>query len=219
MRRMYEPMYDYGRGGYPREEYDERRTYRDRDMREHENEYDPRYENDYARRGGRRDYGYEDERKEYQGYYGDRPFYVEETEDYRSRRGGRMNGRMRERMDYRMDERMRRGGRRDRGHGMEHDDLEEWKMKLMHELEDSEKEIFKMDKVIKRAGDLRVDFSKFSEEELYVTVLMMYTDYKTTLGKGNVDVYIRIAKDFLCDEDASVQYGDKLMEYYEAIVK
>lgn len=46
----------------------------------------------------------------------------------------------------------------------------------------------------------------------------MYTDYKNTLGKGNVDIYIRLAKDFLCDEDASVKYGEKLAVYYEDIV-
>lgn len=44
------------------------------------------------------------------------------------------------------------------------------------------------------------------------------TDYKNTLGKGNVDIYIRLAKDFLCDEDASVKYGEKLAVYYEDIV-
>lgn len=66
--------------------------------------------------------------------------------------------------------------------------------------------------------DIRVEFNKFNEDEFYVTVLMMYTDYKNTLGKGNVDIYIRLAKDFLCDEDASVKYGEKLAVYYEDIV-
>ena len=75
-----------------------------------------------------------------------------------------------------------------------------------------------MEKVIKRAYDMSIEFDKFSEEEFYVTVLMLYTDYKDTIGKGNAEIYIKLAKDFLCDEDAELQYGEKLAAYYEDIV-
>ena len=75
-----------------------------------------------------------------------------------------------------------------------------------------------MEKVIKRANDMRIEFDKFSEEEFYVTVLMLYTDYKDTIGKGNAEIYIKLAKDFLCDEDAEVQKKKKLAAYYEGIV-
>ena len=34
----------------------------------------------------------------------------------------------------------------------------------------------------------------------------------------NVDIYIRLAKDFLYDDDASVKYSEKLAKYYDEIV-
>lgn len=200
----------YGsRGGY----ISSRRPMRDRgydDYRDYRDE-DERYNmDDYRMNGEDRDYGYGERGRQYRGYYGNSPFYMEELEspyDYRrdGRRGERAGRRMYGRRDYGMPELSRR-------------DVEEWKEKLIHSLEDSEKETFKMDRIIKRASELRVDFEKFSEEEFYVTVLMMYTDYKNTLGKGNVDIYIRLAKDFLCDDDAAVRYSEKLAKYYDEIV-
>lgn len=204
----------YGsRGGY----VSNRRPMRDRDYDEEQYErgyrgIDERYEYpDDMRMSGERDYGYSDRGRRYRGYYGNYPFYMEESEyPYGYERDGRRGERMerssnRRRRDYGMTELTRR-------------EVEEWKEKLLHSIDESERDAFKMDRIIKRASELRVDFEKFSEEEFYVTVLMMYTDYKNTLGKGNVDIYIRLAKDFLYDDDASVKYSEKLAKYYDEIV-
>lgn len=225
MKRMDEYMREDGRnpygsrGGY----VSGRRPRRDRaseyddgyDRAGYDREYDGRYDySEDSRYRDERDYNYDERSREYRGYFGDNPFYLEQMDmPYDMRRG----------RDYRvgrgMTRGMFRGGRRDyESHNMTAHDVEEWKEKLYRQLDDSDKESFKIEKIIKRASENRVDFSKFTEDEFYVTVLMMYTDYKNTLGKGNVDIYIRLAKDFLCDEDASVKYGEKLAVYYEEIV-
>lgn len=210
-------------------EMDEREMYDERNMPRDER---GRYT---SSRGGRgRDYEMEDEGKRgyerryndnrmypdehysgagYRGNWGNTPFMVERTgypydmmgED--GRRGGRRGGR-RSRRDY---------GDYAEG-GLSNAHLEKWKKALHRELDEHDRELLKMEKVIKRANDMRIEFDKFSEEEFYVTVLMLYTDYKDTIGKGNAEIYIKLAKDFLCDEDAEVQYGEKLAAYYEGIV-
>ena len=219
MKRMDEYMREDGRnpygsrGGY----VTGRRPRRDRaseyddgyDRPVYNREYDDRY--DYPedpRYGVERDRNYDERNREYRGYFGDSPFYVEQMEYPFDMKYGR---------DYRRGG--NRGGRRDYdSRNMTSRELEDWKEKLYRQLDESDKEAFKIEKIIKRATDIRVEFNKFNEDEFYVTVLMMYTDYKNTLGKGNVDIYIRLAKDFLCDEDASVKYGEKLAVYYEDIV-
>ena len=210
-------------------EMDEREMYDERNMPRDER---GRYT---SSRGGRgRDYEMGDERKSdyerryngnrmypdehyagagYRGNWGNTPFMVERTgypydmmgED--GRRGGRRIGR-RSRRDY---------GDYAEG-GLSNAHLEKWEKALHRELDEHDRELLKMEKVIKRANDMRIEFDKFSEEEFYVTVLMLYTDYKDTIGKGNAEIYIKLAKDFLCDEDAELQYGEKLAAYYEGIV-
>lgn len=153
---------------------------------------------DYARdRRGRYmehhpDYGY-DRTREYMGSYGSVPFYIKGEESYD--RG----------MDY--------------GDRLSKEELYRWIEKLLSMLSIDEREMFKIDKIIKRASELGIKFDKFTEDEIYVTVLMLFTDYRDTLGKGSVDTYIKMAKDFLCDEDAGVRYGDKLASYYDFIVE
>lgn len=160
--------------------------------------YEPYMEEDGHHRGGRG----------YYGSYGDTPFYVREEEMYGDR-------------DYRRDRNYERdfGYERDYGEGkLSRRDIDEWVEDLMKQLATDEKEMFKIDKVVKKAEELGIKFDKFNEDELYVTTLMFLTDYKSTLGKGNIDMYIRLAKDFLCDEDAGVRYGEKLAAYYDFIV-
>jgi hypothetical protein len=58
----------------------------------------------------------------------------------------------------------------------------------------------------------------FGEKEFEVAVLMVYTDYKRTIGK-NVDMAIRLAYDWLVDEDVAVKGAEKLAVYYDCIVE
>ena len=61
-------------------------------------------------------------------------------------------------------------------------------------------------------------YNNESKKEFYVTVLMMYTDYCKTLGTANFDVYLKLAKDWLVDDDIAVQGGEKLAAYHDKIV-
>ena len=205
------------------------RDMRDREMYERDMARDSRGRYTSSRGGRRRDYGMDDERRGYDRRYEDNRMYPDENYSGSGYRGNWGNTPfMVERTGYPYDMRYedgRRGRRMRRDYGdyshggLSHEELEKWKKSLHKELEDHDKEVMKMEKVIKRANDMRIEFDKFTEEEFYITVLMLYTDYKDTLGKGNVEVYIKLAKDFLCDEDAAVQYGEKLAKYYEEIVE
>lgn len=97
------------------------------------------------------------------------------------------------------------------------EELRKWSSRLMREI--GEKESLKMDSIMKRAESLSIEFEKFSPQEFYTTMLMIYSDYHKTLGTANVDLYLKLAKDWLCDEDAEVRYGEKLAAYYYSVVK
>lgn len=97
-------------------------------------------------------------------------------------------------------------------------ELMDWSKKLLKEVDQNYKDYFTVDNIEKKAKDLGIDFKEFTFSEFYTTVLMMFTDYFKTLGAGNMDTYLRLAKDWLCDEDAEVQYGEKLAKYYDEIV-
>ena len=226
-RRMRDMRNPYGsRGGYvvsDRRDYAGRRMDRDYGMdmgyemdyasrygnREYDSTYDyPHYsESDYAR--GRRDY---EPNREYDRHY-DYPYMMG---DYAR------TGRNRER-DY------ARGRGRDYGRGsyygfydgdyLEDEDLMEWSKELMKEVEEKDKAFFSKENMQRKAEEMGIKFDKFSFPEFYTTTLMMYTDYHTTLGTGNMEVYLKLAKDWLCDEDAELQYGEKLSAYYESIVE
>jgi hypothetical protein len=123
--------------------------------------------------------------------------------------------------DGRMD---RRGGRRDYddfygGHGkgmLSNHELREWQNMLCEDMDPQECEMFKFESVIQQAKQMAVDFNKFTEEEFYTTVLMMFTDYCETVGP-NIPMYLALAKNFLEDKDARVKYGEKLAAYHDAI--
>lgn len=177
-------------------------------------------------------YGY----AEFGGRYGEMPYspdYGEMGGDYeragQSRRGGSRSGSrrdMRGRRDYGY-EPMDYGYDDDYGYdyGMDYgeeklssQDLTEWMHDLMDELDHDEKEVFKKERALQRAKEMGVEFSKYSEMEFYVTFLMCYTDYKRTIGKGNMEYALSLAKEWLEDKDAGVKYGEKLAVYYDSIV-
>lgn len=101
---------------------------------------------------------------------------------------------------------------------LDEEDLERWTRKLTEQLEQKEKPLYKMDEIIKKAETMGVRFDKFTPYEFYVTVLMMLTDYKKSIASLSPEMYIKLAKDWLCDEDASLKYGEKLAAYYNHIV-
>lgn len=200
-------------------------------------EYDSRMDYDYATgEYNTRDSVYG---RELYGYYGDTPFEIKRGYSMRDSemdyaRGGRGRDRG---MDYAGDyERNRdmnydyaRGGRRDYGNDYRMDygedettlskeELEDWVEELTEKFDAREKEMFKKDKVMKRAEDLGVKFDHFKPEEYYATAVMLYKDYKKTLGSANADIYLKLAKDWLMDDDVEMKHGEKLAAYYDNVV-
>lgn len=140
-----------------------------------------------------------------------------EDYDYDMRRGG----------DREMDMRRRRSqttGRymRDRHKTEEsklpEEDIEKWTKSLLSELEDRDRQQLKMDTILKRAQDMGIQFEKFTPEEFYVTVVMLYSDLSKAMGAVSMDNWLKAAKAWLCDPDAALRYGKKLAAYYEEIV-
>lgn len=98
--------------------------------------------------------------------------------------------------------------------------LDKWIRSLMGELEEKDRQTLKMDSIIRRAKEMGISFEKFTEEELYVTVLMLYTDLSKAFGPSiTLDHWIKAAKAWLCDPDAALRYGKKLAAYYNSIVE
>lgn len=179
-------------------DYMDRRDYRD---------YDRRYDRDMNRDYGE-DYD-EYDRRDGRNPYGSRGGYVS------SRRPGRGD------RAYEYEGTFRGGDHRmypDYGRKLESRELEEWEDKLMSHVGDSSKDMLKEDQVMKKAKEHNIKMEKYTPDEFYVTVLMLYTDYWKTVGRGNIDMIVKLAEDFLCDNDAAVQGSEKLAAYYDAIV-
>ena len=201
--------YDYAMGDYTSELYPEY------DMRYADSAYS-RYDN--AR--GRRDY-------ESMGQYGndgtryDFNIMGEYTRDghyypmdYARMRGS--NGRfVRDRARYDMGYDYASNN----GQMLSDDELMQWSKKLMSKVDEKDKPFFTIENIKKKAMEMGIKFEEFTFEEFYTTALMMYTDYGKTLGSANMDIYLRLAKDWLCDEDAEMQYGEKLAAYHDYVVK
>ena len=102
---------------------------------------------------------------------------------------------------------------------LEDEDIEHWMEKLKHEVEEKDKQFFTKETIKRKAMEMGIKFDKFTLEEFMVTAMMVYTDYCKTLGTANMEIYLRLAKDWLHDEDAAVKYGEKLAAYYDYIVE
>lgn len=98
-------------------------------------------------------------------------------------------------------------------------DLKMWADKLMRDVEEKDKQFLSRENIRKRADEMGIKFDKYSFEEFYVTVLMKYTDHCKTLGTANMDIYLKLAKDFFEDPDTALRYGEKLATYYYDIVE
>ena len=187
---------------------------RDNARREMESE---RYSRGYTDNG----YG-----REYMGFYGDSPFYTRRRSDFaRGRDNARGRDRAMGRRNYRADYGDYRDYAGDYGdygdYGedvMSPDEFYDWYEELAEELEEPEKEMFSIEKIEKKAEEMGIKFKEFSPEALAVATLMTYTDYGDVLGKGNMDLYIKLGKAWLCDEDSELQYEEKLTAYKENVV-
>ena len=224
-REMYDGRNPYGsRGGYVVSKDPRRMRRRDRAVEEsrymREDGNYPYMPYDYAKSGRdypmMRDMHYGERQGNFQpveamgyftGYYGGSDMA----------RGGR-----RDYGDYNYDMRYDMRGGRDYGYDfgemLEKEDAEEWAEKLKKEVDEKDKQFFSKEHLKKKAEEMGIKFDKFSFEDFMVTSLMMYTDYCKTLGSANMDLYLRLAKDWLMDEDVAVKYGKKLAAYYDYIV-
>lgn len=153
----------------------------------------------------RRDY--RDERNP----YGSRGGYVSSTRDYDYREDYRYNRDYN--ADYRRDYNYR--GMNDRLNPQE---LEELSYKLMKVIPNENKDVYRKETIIHKATEHGVRFERFTEDEFYTVVLMMYSDFYKTLGTSNIDIYIRLANDWLNDSDVAHRYSDKLVYYYDYII-
>lgn len=196
----------YGsRGGYITSR-DPRRRDRNYEMPDYARvgrDYEEEYNQDYARgRMGRQ--------RDMHGYY---PFEVMGRVGYEEMHDPRYQEEMM--YDY-------AGGRYGRDYGgaemLSNRELMDWSQKLMKEVEEKDKAYFKYDNIEKKAKEMGIQFDKFTFDEFYLVCLMMYTDYCKTLGTANMDIYLRLAKDWLCDEDVAMRYGEKLSSYYDTVV-
>ena len=99
------------------------------------------------------------------------------------------------------------------------EELNEWKMDLIDQLDSSAKGMFSEDMILNKARQMGMQMTEYTEEELVITTLMLYTDYCSVCGKGNPEKYIKMADAFLMDQDAAVYGGEKLAMYHDCIVK
>lgn len=90
--------------------------------------------------------------------------------------------------------------------------LKEWVEKLKH------KDRFghSMEKIIQQAKNMNIKFEEYSELEFYAIYLAMVSDYKTIANDYNM--YIKMAKDFLEDDDIAVTPSEKVCIYLYEIV-
>ena len=77
---------------------------------------------------------------------------------------------------------------------------------------------FKEEQILPIAQQHCIKFGKdFTEDEFVMTVNMMYSDYCKVLG-GDMQLYVKMAKAFLCDDDFDGTGSEKLALYYRYIV-
>ena len=92
----------------------------------------------------------------------------------------------------------------------------------MKEVEDKDKHFFSKENISSKARTLGVQMKDYSEEELCLVTLMMYTDYCKTIKKYagmNMDIYIELAKDWLEDKDSELKGSERLAVYHDCIIE
>ena len=105
----------------------------------------------------------------------------------------------------------------DYGETLSDKELEEWNKKLLGQLDEREKQMFSKEAIMQKAKQMGLKMEGFGDKELYTTTLMIYTDYKKSIGQ-NPDLAIKLAYDWLADKDVSVKGAEKLAVYYDEVV-
>ena len=149
----------------------------------------------------------------FEGYYG-MPEQSDYGMNYRRYGGGydmRRGGRMR---DYGYDYGDDYG---DYGETLSDKELEEWNKKLLGQLDEREKQMFSKDAIMQKAKQMGLKMEGFGEKELYTATLMVFTDYKKSIGV-NPDLAIKLAYEFLNDPDSKLKGADKLCVYHDEVV-
>ena len=105
----------------------------------------------------------------------------------------------------------------DYGETLSEKELDEWCHKLKSKLDEREKQMFHHDAISQKAKQMGREMKGFGEKELEVVTLMLFDDYKRTLGV-NPDIMIKLAFDWLDDQDAHLKGAEKLAVYHDEIV-
>ncbi|MBR2070384.1 MAG: hypothetical protein IJ981_03055 [Clostridia bacterium] len=95
--------------------------------------------------------------------------------------------------------------------------IQEWERK-MYNADGTRGAKFDKDQVKRVMEQNGIKGKDFNEEEFCACVNMLYSDYCKILG-GDINLYAKMAKAFLMDEDAGVKGGEKLAAYYHCIVE
>ena len=91
-------------------------------------------------------------------------------------------------------------------------DLRQW----INELKSKDRFGVSKQQVLEQAKNMGVKFDEFSELEFYAIYLAMVSDYKSIANDYNN--YIKMAKDFLEDDDIAVSPSEKVCIYLYEIV-
>ena len=106
----------------------------------------------------------------------------------------------------------------DNAEKLDDEDLKEWHEKLLKEIPEQYKHLYKKDNIEQVANQMQIEFEKFKPLELTVTATMIATDYPKSVGYADVNRAVAMAKEWLADEDSKLKYGKKLSAYYDNVV-
>ena len=106
----------------------------------------------------------------------------------------------------------------DYGETLSTEELQKWQHKLMEQLDEREKQMFRKEAIIPKFKQMGIEMKGFNEEELYTITLAKYTDHKQSIGQ-NPDLAIKLAKDALCDQDIEYQGSEYLTKYFDTFVE
>lgn len=104
------------------------------------------------------------------------------------------------------------------GQKLSQEELEDWYEELCQEIPEQYKSLYKKDNIEKIARQMQIEFEKFSPLELAVTTTMLATDYSKSVGYSDINKLVIMAKEWLCDKDSGLKYGERLATYYDEII-
>ena len=106
----------------------------------------------------------------------------------------------------------------DYGESLSSEELQKWQHKLMEQLDEREKQMFRKEAIIPKFKQMGIEMKDFNEEELYTLTLAKYTDHKHSIGQ-NPDLAIKLAKDAMSDQDAKYKGSEWLCVYFDTFVE